>query len=67
VTFEVRRVGGALGAVMPGKDTRPIRGVELVPIADLPSFGFGERFAELARDGFPGAGSYMGPKSSIGL
>lgn len=67
VTFEVRRVGGTLGAVTPGKDTRPIRGVEFVPIADLPSLGFGERFAELARDGFPGAGSYMGPKSSIGL
>jgi hypothetical protein len=58
---------GTLSAVTPGKDTRPIHGVEFVPIADLPSFGFGERFAELAREGFPGAGSYMGPKSSIGL
>jgi ADP-ribose pyrophosphatase YjhB (NUDIX family) len=67
VTFEVRRAGGTLGAVMPGKDTRPIRGVEFVPVADLPSFGFGERFAELARNGFPRAGSYMGPKSNIGL
>jgi ADP-ribose pyrophosphatase YjhB (NUDIX family) len=67
VTFEVRRVGGTLGAVTPGKDTRPIHGVEFVPIADLRSFGFGERFAQLARDGFPGAGGYMGPKSSIGL
>ena len=67
VTFEVRRVGGTLGAIMPGKDTRPIRGVEFVPIADLSLFGFGERFAELARAGFPRAGSYMGPKSSIGL
>lgn len=67
VTFEVRRVGGTLGAITPGKDTRPIHGVEFVPVADLPSFGFGERFAQLVRDGFPGAGSYMGPKSNIGL
>ncbi len=67
LTFAVRRAGGTLGAVTPGKDTRPILGVGFVPIADLPSLGFGARFAELARDGFPGAGSYMGPKSNIGL
>jgi len=41
--------------------------VEFVKIADLPSLGFGTRFAELATDGFPGAGSYMGAKASIGL
>lgn len=67
VTFEVRRAGGSLGAVTPGKDTRPIHDVKFVPLADLPSLGFGERFAELAEAGFPGAGSYAGPKSSIGL
>jgi ADP-ribose pyrophosphatase YjhB (NUDIX family) len=67
LTFEVRRIGGTLGAVMPGKDTRPIHGVEFVSFSDLPSRGFGEKFAALARDGFPGAGSYMGPKSSTGL
>lgn len=49
VTFEARRVGGALGAVTPGKDTRPIRGVEFVPVVDLPSSGFDECFAELPR------------------
>jgi hypothetical protein len=38
-----------------------------VKIADLHSLGFGERFSELATDGFPGAGSYMGSKASIGL
>lgn len=46
---------------------RPIHGVEFVKIADLPSFGFSERFAQLAMDGFPGAGSYMGGKANIGL
>jgi hypothetical protein len=38
-----------------------------VRIADLTSLGFGPRFAEPARTGFPGAGSYMGAKSAIGL
>jgi ADP-ribose pyrophosphatase YjhB (NUDIX family) len=67
LTFEARRSGGIAGQVTSGLDTRPIRGVEFVKIADLPSLGFGERFAQLATDGFPGAGSYMGAKAGIGL
>ncbi|WP_432986997.1 NUDIX domain-containing protein [Dactylosporangium sp. CA-233914] len=67
LTFQCRRVGGVLGAVMPGVDSRPIRAVGFVELADLPALGFGERFVELARAGWPGAGSYVGPKSSIGL
>jgi ADP-ribose pyrophosphatase YjhB (NUDIX family) len=67
LTFEARRTGGTAGQVTAGLDTRPIRGVEFVKIADLPSLGFGERFMQLAMDGFPGAGSYMGAKASIGL
>src|ERR1700722_187184 len=67
LTFEARRTGGTLGAVIAGVDTRPIRAVEFVKIGDLHSLGFGERFSELATDGFPGAGSYMGAKASIGL
>jgi ADP-ribose pyrophosphatase YjhB (NUDIX family) len=67
LTFEARRTGGTAGEVTAGVDTRPIRGVEFVKLADLPSLGFGARFAELAMTGFPGAGSYMGAKSSIGL
>ncbi|WP_284454691.1 NUDIX domain-containing protein [Actinomadura madurae] len=66
ITFEARRVGGALGDVA-GTDTRPIRAVAFVALADLPGLGFGERFVELARAGFPGAGSYMGEKAAIGL
>ncbi|NDU72428.1 NUDIX domain-containing protein [Actinomadura sp. DSM 109109] len=66
VTFEARRVGGTVGAV-DGVESRPIRGVEFVRLDDLVPLGFGERFAELARAGFPGAGSYMGAKSNIGL
>lgn len=67
MTFEARRTGGTVGEVAHGVDTRPIRGVEFVKLADLPSLGFSERFGELAMAGFPGAGSYMGPKASIGL
>ena len=67
MTFEARRTGGTLGDVMAGADTTPIRGVEFVPLAKLPKLGFSDRFAELVTAGFPGAGSYMGPKSAIGL
>jgi mutator protein MutT len=67
LSFECRRVGGTLGAVKAGADTRPIRAVEFVKLADLPSRGFSDRFVELARSGWPDAGSYMGLKSNIGL
>ena len=67
LTFEARRIGGTPGEVTAGLDTRPIRGVGFVKLADLPSLGFADRFGELAMAGFPGAGSYMGAKASIGL
>ncbi|MEV0661355.1 NUDIX domain-containing protein [Actinomadura luteofluorescens] len=67
ITFEARRTGGTAGVVAGTADSRPIRGVEFVRLADLVSLGFGERFADLARARFPGAGSYMGAKSNIGL
>lgn len=67
MTFEVRRAGGTIGEIAEGLDTRPIRGVEFVKLGDLSGLGFSERFVRLIEDGFPGAGSYMGPKSAIGL
>lgn len=67
ITFEVRRVGGELGAVTVGADTRPIRGVEFVEFERLAELGFSDRFVQLCRSAFPGAGSYMGPKATIGL
>lgn len=67
ITFEARLVGGRLGAVEPGADTRPIRAVEFVALDELPALGFGDLFTALCRDGFPNAGSYVGPKSAIGL
>jgi ADP-ribose pyrophosphatase YjhB (NUDIX family) len=67
ITFEVRLVGEGLGHVVPGADTRPIRGVEFVAFDKLVDLGFTERFVGLCRSRFPGAGSYMGPKAAIGL
>jgi 8-oxo-dGTP pyrophosphatase MutT (NUDIX family) len=67
MTFEARRVGGTVGDIAAGTDTIPIRGVEFVPFSKLSALGFSDRFAELVTAGFPGAGSYMGPKSAIGL
>jgi hypothetical protein len=66
MTFEARRAGGALGGTTARADTTPIRGVEFVSFCKLDSLGFSERFTELVMAGFPGAGSYMGPKSAIG-
>jgi hypothetical protein len=56
-----------VGDIAAGADTTPIRGVEFVPVPKLPELGFSDRFAELVMAGFPGAGSYLGPKSAIGL
>lgn len=67
LTFEVRRVGRELGEVQEAADSHPIRKVAWTEIDDLPELGFGGRFRELCRRGFPGAGSYVGPKSAIGL
>jgi ADP-ribose pyrophosphatase YjhB (NUDIX family) len=67
MTFEARRTGGTLGDIKAGADTTPIRGVEFVPVPELSGLGFSDRFTELVTAGFPGAGSYMGPKSAIGL
>ncbi|HUR08983.1 MAG TPA: NUDIX hydrolase [Nonomuraea sp.] len=67
MTFEATRVGGSVGAIAEGADATPIRDVKFVPLTDLPSIGFSPRFVELAQDGWPGAGSYLGAKSNIGL
>ncbi|MFJ8980162.1 NUDIX domain-containing protein [Streptomyces sp. NPDC102282] len=67
ITFAARLVGGKVGAVEDSADTRPIRGVKFVALDELPALGFGDLFVKLCKSGFPNAGSYMGPKSAIGL
>ena len=67
MTFEVTRAGGQLGDIAVGTDTKPIRAVEFVPITGLQGRGFTARFEQLVTEGFPGSGTYVGPKSNIGL
>ena len=67
MTFEARRIGGTMGDIKAGADSTPIRGVEFVELSELPARGFSHRFIELVVAGFPGAGTYAGSKSEIGL
>lgn len=67
ITFLLSKTGGSLGEVTPGLDTNEIREVRFVPIEKLTELGFSEKFQQLVEQGFPNAGSYMGPKSAIGL
>ena len=70
MSFDIERVGGTggtVGDITSGVDTNVIRGVEFVPIHQLEKKGFSKQFQELAASGFPGAGTYMGLKSNIGL
>ncbi len=67
ITFEASVSGGTLGDSIEGLDVNDIRGMEFVPIAELTQKGFSETFQALVEQDFPNAGSYMGPKSAIGL
>ncbi|HMS23575.1 MAG TPA: NUDIX hydrolase [Candidatus Saccharibacteria bacterium] len=65
--LEAKRVGGKLGTTIEGLDVNTIRGMEFVPIEQITTKGFSAKFQNLVENNFPGAGSYMGPKSAIGL
>lgn len=67
ITFRIHQVGGTLGEIAEGLDTNVIKNVMFVPVADLTSHGFTQKFQDIVRQGFPGKGSYPGPKSAIGL
>jgi len=58
ITFRLSRVGGSLRLPTNEYDENPIQDVRMVPIQELPRYDFSERFAGLARAGFPGMGSY---------
>jgi ADP-ribose pyrophosphatase YjhB (NUDIX family) len=66
VTFELRRTGGA-PSLPTVNDGNPITDVRMVPLAQLGECGFTPDFVDRVRRGFPGAGSYAGPKANIGL
>ena len=67
ITFAVTRTGGELTLPTNEFDENPISDVRFVPLEALPEYGFSERFTQLARQSFPGQGSYMGDKRRIGL
>ena len=63
LAFLVRRARGALRLVQEGPQgstDREIDRVAWVPLGELERYGLGHGFAELARRGFPGRGTYRG-------
>lgn len=67
ISFLLERIGGALTLPTNEFDQNPISDVRFVPLARLEEYGFSSRFRQLAQEGFPGCGSYMGDKANIGL
>jgi ADP-ribose pyrophosphatase YjhB (NUDIX family) len=67
ISFLVERVSGSLRPPSNEFDENPISAVRMVPIRELPAYGFSEKFRGVVEAGFPGAGSYVGGKEAIGL
>ena len=68
ITFKLKRTGGTLQlGSEPEVWANPITAVKIVAVAELPQYGFSERFCELAQADFPGAGQYRGLIENIGL
>jgi ADP-ribose pyrophosphatase YjhB (NUDIX family) len=67
ITFLLQRIGGEIRLPSNEFDDNPISDVVMVPINDLVSLGFTEKFMVIAKNGFPESGSYQGLKANIGL
>lgn len=67
LTFTVKKVGGKIGDIAEGLDTREIKSVEYVQFSELSEKGFSDKFINIVKNDFPNKGSYIGPKSNIGL
>jgi ADP-ribose pyrophosphatase YjhB (NUDIX family) len=67
IFFVANLIGGDVGEPVVDAETRPLRGVRFVEIADLAEYGFTATFIDLAAAGFPGSGSYLGATANIGL
>lgn len=67
ITFLVTKTGGNITLPTNEFDANPIHDVKFVPLDSLPGYGFSEHFVELAKQGFPDCGNYMGDKKAIGL
>jgi len=61
MTFLVERVGGELrSAVDLQKTDEPILEITVVPVDELPAYGFSRKFCRLVKDNFPNRGTYQG-------
>ena len=59
--FEVHRLGGAFAnRIARGSDGEILSDVRMVPLSELDSYGFDEKFIALVEGGFPNKGSYGG-------
>jgi len=68
MTFLIERTGGRLGTGDGLEFARgKIKSVKMVPLNELPNYGFTPTFYELARANFPDKGTYKGNVSNIGL
>ena len=67
ITFLLSRVSGEVTLPTNEFDENSISDVRFVPVSCLEQYGFSSRFMNLVKNGFPGAGGYMGLKSNIGL
>ena len=61
MSFLVRRVGGGLleGPHVDGQGEY-FAAARMVPVDDLPRYGFSDKLVHLVRDGFPHRGTYQG-------
>lgn len=67
ISFLLSRVSGQVRLPSNEFDKNPISDVKMVPIEELPQYGFSQKFMHLVKSGFPDAGSYKGLKANIGL
>lgn len=67
ITFLLNRISGDIRLPSNEFDANPIEDVQMVPINDLPRYGFSREFLQIVQDGFSAAGSYQGSKTNIGL
>ncbi len=68
ITFLVRRISGVLQSGYESEvGANPIVGIKMVPICSIKEYGFGQKFFNLALQGFPYEANYIGSLKKIGL
>ena len=67
ITFLIKRIGGELRLHLNQYDENPIYDVKMIPIDELSSYGFSDKFRDIVKRGFPDSGCYKGHKRNIGL